>query len=125
MQEDLSLRYEVVVRTNVFKSVSFSHAEYPRSCITAEDGMSKQQIVANCTSQHSLQILDFPASWALLCSGPDLWFDEDSARIFHDMKTQTHKQIRVIANQGSFARVEDIADYTVVSTIRTSASPLA
>ena len=93
----------MVVRTNVLKSESFSHAEYPRSCITDEDGMSKQQIVANCTSQHSLHILDVPASWALLCSRPDLWFEEDFARIFLDMKTQKHNQIRVIANQCSFA----------------------
>ena len=41
LQEDFSLRYEVVVRTNVLKSESFSHAEYPRSCITADDGMIK------------------------------------------------------------------------------------
>ena len=60
-------------------------------------------IVAHCTSQHSLHILDVPASWALLCSGSDLWFEEDCTRIFLDMKTQKHKQIRVIANQGSFA----------------------
>ena len=66
--------------------------------------MLQQQIVAHCTSQHSLHILDVPASWALLCSGPDLWFEEDFARIFLDMKTQKHKQIHVIANQGSFAR---------------------
>ena len=58
LQEDSSLRYEVVVRTNVHKSESFSDAEYPRSCITAEDGMSKQQIVANRTSQHSLHTVD-------------------------------------------------------------------
>ena len=63
LQEDFSLRYEVVVRTNVLKSDSFSHAEYPISCITAEDGMSKQQIVANCTSQHSLHIY-----YIFLCS---------------------------------------------------------
>ena len=81
-----------------------SHAEYTRSCITAEDGMGKQHIVANCTSQHSLHILDVPASWTLLCSGPDLWFEEDFTRIFLDMITQKHKEIRVIANQGSFAR---------------------
>ena len=61
-------------------------------------------IVANCTSQHSLHILDVPASWTVLCSGPDLWFEEDFARIFHDMQIQKHKQIRVIANKGNFAR---------------------
>ena len=66
--------------------------------------MSKQHIIANCTSQHSLQTFDVSESRALLCSGPDLWFEEDFARIFLDMKTQKHKQIRVIANQGSFAR---------------------
>ena len=75
-----------------------SHDEYPRSCITAEGGMSKQQIVANCTSQHSLHILDVSASWALLYSGPDMWFDEDLTIILLDLKTQNHKQIRVIAN---------------------------
>ena len=36
---------------------------------------------------------------ALLFSGPDLWFEEDFARIFLDMKSQKHKQIRVIANR--------------------------
>ena len=45
-------------------------AEYPRSCITTEDGMSKQHIVENCTSQHSVHILDVSASCGLLV--PDL-----------------------------------------------------
>ena len=94
----------MVVRTNVLKSESYSYAEYSISCITYEDAMSKQHIVANCTSQQSLHILDVPASWALLCSGPDLWFEEDFARIFLDIETQKHKQIPVIASQGSFAR---------------------
>ena len=61
-------------------------------------------IVANCASQYYLHILDVPASWPLLCSGPDLWFEEDFTRISIDMKTQKHKQIRVIAKQSSFAR---------------------
>ena len=66
--------------------------------------MSKQQNVANCTSHHSLHILDVLASWALLCSGPVPWFEEDFTRIFFDMKTQNDKQICVIANQDRFAR---------------------
>ena len=61
-------------------------------------------IVANCASQYYLHILDVPASWPLLCSGPDLWFEENFTRISIDMKTQKHKQIRVIAKQSSFAR---------------------
>ena len=100
----------------------FFHAEYPRSCITSDDGMSKQHIVANCTSQHSLHIFDVPASWTLLCPGPVLWFEEDFTRIFLDMKTQKHSR-----SVSSPTRVvsQYIAHCTVVSTIRTSASPLA
>ena len=66
--------------------------------------MLKQHIVANCTSQHSLHSLDVQASLAIICSGSDLWFDEDFTIIFFDMKTQEHKHICVIANQDSFAR---------------------
>ena len=54
--------------------------------------MSKQQIFANCTSQQSLNILDVPASWALLCSGPDVWFEEDFARIVLDNHENTQVQ---------------------------------
>ena len=64
----------------------------------------QQQLVANCTSQHYLHIIDVPASCSLLCSGSDLWFEEDFTRIFRDIKTQKHQQTSVIANQDSFAR---------------------
>ena len=60
------MTYEVVVRTNVPLTESFSQAEYPIRCITAEDGMLKQHIVANSKSQHSLHMIDVPASWVFL-----------------------------------------------------------
>ena len=85
-------------------SVMFS-CVLAQSCITAEDDMSKQQIFANCTSQHYLHILDVPASRPIfvpdLMSGLKKTSQESSLTI---MKTQKCKQIRGIANQGSFAR---------------------
>ena len=96
-----------------------------RTCITAEDGMNKQQNVANCTSHHSLHILDVGllASWAVLCSGPNHWFEEDFTIIFLDMKTQNDKQSRPVSSPTRIVS-QDIADCTFFSTIRTSASPL-
>ena len=66
--------------------------------------MNNQHIVSNWTYQHSLHIVVVPASWVHLCSGPDQWIEEDFIIICLDMKTQKHLQIRVIANQGSFAK---------------------
>ena len=73
--------------------------------IVSEPRMACSNNILLQTSQHSLHSLDVPASWAIICSGGDLWFEEDFTIIFFDMKTQEHMlHICVIASQDTFAR---------------------
>ena len=113
----------MVVRTTVLKSESFSHYEYARSCITAEDGMSKQQIIANGTSQHSLHTYLMFQHRGLffmpdLISGLKKTWQESTLKWKHRSTSNSMSSPTRIVSQY-------IADCTIVSTIRTSASRLA
>ena len=100
-QKDLSLRSEMINGNKGFESKSFSNYKYPRSSITSEDGMSKQQIVADTSSQNPLHILNVLAPWVFLCSSPYLWLEEDVKWIIFDKETDEHNMICAITYQFS------------------------
>ena len=98
-------------------SESFSYGEYPISCITADDGMSKQTTYYCC----KLHVPSLSAHRAyLIFQHRGLFFVPDLisgfTRIFLDIK---HRSTSRSMSSPNRTDSQDIADCTVVSTIRT------